>query len=98
MTAYQLEFGTGASTNEARMHPCQASGTGPHAQVCGATPASVWERYCVNGHSRDVRLCPSHAFVIASGQGACCECADKGTSSQALLRPKDLILLGHLGS
>jgi hypothetical protein len=97
MTTHLLELGSGLSTNEAREYPCQAKGVGPHVMVCGATPASLWERYCNNGHSRDVRLCPSHAVIFARGNGACSECLDKGTTCVAQLRPKDLILLGHIG-
>ena len=98
MSLIQVQFGQGASTNEERMHPCEAKGVGTHVMLCGATPASLWERYCQNGHSRLVRLCPSHANTMAMGYGLCAECIDHGTSSPALLRPKDLILLGHIGS
>jgi hypothetical protein len=98
MAVHQLQFGAGSSTNEAREYPCQAKGTGAHTMVCGATPSSLWERYCRNGHSREVRLCPSHANLIARGYGACSDCIERGVSTEALLRPKDLILLGHIGS
>jgi len=97
MVVVQLEFGSGPSTNESRMYPCEAKGIGSHAAMCGATPASLWERCCLNGHSRNVWLCPSHAWIIARGRGACAECVERGTSSVAMLRPKDLILLNHVG-
>jgi hypothetical protein len=98
MATYQISFGSGPSTNEEREHPCVAGGVGPGAQLCGATPASLWERYCENGHSRECRLCPSHALLIARGNGACSECLAKGVDGRALLRPVDLILLGHVGT
>lgn len=80
-----------------RMHPCEASGTGLAARKCGATPASLWRRFCHNGHSREVRLCPSHAALITRGMGACTECADRGFAARAFLAPVDLLLLGHAG-
>jgi len=97
MTTHQLVFGSGPSTNESREYPCQAKGVGPHAIECGATPSSLWERYCRNGHIREVRLCPSHALIIARGFGVCTQCIERGITSEALLRPKDLVLLGHVG-
>jgi hypothetical protein len=97
MPTQRLDLGGGPSTNEPREFPCQAGGIGPGAIQCGATPSSRWERYCDNGHTREVRLCPSHAVLIAKGYGACTECLDKGTSAAAKLRPLDLILLGHIG-
>lgn len=75
-----------------RMWPCEASGTGLAAQMCGATPASLWRRSCHNGHSREVRLCPAHAQLITSGMGACAECADRGFGAQAFLTPVELLL------
>jgi hypothetical protein len=76
-----------------RMWPCEASGTGLAARKCGATPASLWRRSCRNGHSRDVRLCPSHAQLITSGLGACAECADRGAAAAAFLAPVDLVFV-----
>lgn len=97
MAAIQISFGAGPSTNEEREYPCVAGGIGTGATLCGATPASLWERYCENGHSRECRLCSSHALLIAQGRGACSECLEKGIDGQALLRPVDLVLLGHVG-
>jgi hypothetical protein len=97
MPVQRLDLGSGPSTNEVRQYPCQARGIGPFSAQCGATPASLWERYCVNGHTREVRLCPAHAVLIARGHGACTECLDKGTASAVMLRPLDLLLLGHAG-
>lgn len=74
------------------MHPCKAGGIGPHAIECGATPASLWQRYCDNGHTRDVHLCGSHANLIAQGRGQCRECEDKGVTVVAKLRPLKLLL------
>jgi len=81
-----------------RARPCQAGGIGAHAQVCGATPASLWERSCANGHVREVWLCGSHAVLIAKHLGQCRECADRGVTCAAVIRPLDLILLGHAGA
>jgi hypothetical protein len=75
-----------------RMHPCQAGGTGPHAATCGATPASLWRRYCANGHSREVRLCGSHAALITRGLGSCAECAGRGVAAVAMISPVELLL------
>jgi hypothetical protein len=80
-----------------RMHPCEAAGTGPGAQQCGATPASLWRRYCANGHSREVWLCGTHAAVITRGMGACADCADRGTAAAAMITPVDLLWCGHAG-
>jgi hypothetical protein len=80
-----------------RAHPCEASGIGPGSVACGATPASEWERYCLNGHTRQVRLCGIHAAMITSGGGQCADCADRGAVSMAMLRPLDLLLAGHAG-
>lgn len=87
-----------ADLNVPRMHPCAAAGTGPHAVRCGATPASLWRRYCVNGHSREVLLCGTHAAVITRGMGACRECADRGLDVMAMISPVDLLLCGHAGT
>jgi hypothetical protein len=81
-----------------RMHPCEATGTGPFAVQCGATPASLWRRWCANGHSREVRLCGTHAAVITRGMGACADCAARGATAPAMLEPADLLLLGHAGT
>lgn len=75
-----------------RAYPCQATGTGPHAVTCGATPASVWRRFCHNGHSREVRLCGSHAALITRGLGSCAECASRGFDERAFLTPVELLL------
>jgi hypothetical protein len=85
------------STEEPRQWPCTAKGTGLGAEQCGATPASVWRRFCANGHSREVRMCGSHAALAAAGMVACTECIDKGTHCLAQLVPVDLVLLGHIG-
>lgn len=100
MPAHLLLIGGAPSTNEVRQCPCVAGGVGPFAQRCGATPASRWERYCDNGHTREVRLCPSHARLFANGYGVCSECLDKRVliPCAVKLRPLDLILLGHFGS
>lgn len=74
-----------------RAHPCEAAGTGPGAQMCGATPASLWRRSCPNRHSRDARLCGSHAALAVTGLVACAECAARGVASAAMLEPLDLI-------
>ena len=79
-----------------RMHPCEAAGTGP-GPACGATPASLWRRYCVNGHSRQVRLCGTHAAVITRGMGACAECVGRGVDARAMITPVDLLWCGHAG-
>jgi hypothetical protein len=80
-----------------RMHPCQATGIGPGATGCGATPASAWLRWCFNGHTRDVWLCGVHAKMIAAGMSACADCASRGVASAAWIKPVDLLLLGHAG-
>lgn len=83
-----------------RMHPCEAKGLPPSGEQCGATPASLWERTCQHGHRREVRLCGSHAAgMTCGGLGACQECVDKRITplAAAVLRPVDLLLLGHAG-
>jgi hypothetical protein len=96
MSIQHLDFRV-PSLDEPRMEPCRAGGTGPGAQECGATPASLWLRYCLNNHRRRVRLCGTHAAMTTRGLVACTECLDKGTSAQAMISPADLILLGHAG-
>lgn len=84
---------------EPLMHPCQAGGVGAGATACGATPASLWRRYCRNGHSRQVRLCGSHALLITLGRGACADCIARGAGDvPAELEPVDLLLAGHAGT
>jgi hypothetical protein len=85
------------SMNVARAHPCEAGGIGPHASLCGATPASVWRRRCGNGHERDVRLCGQHASLISQTPQACRDCLDRGVACVAVILPVDLLLLGHAG-
>jgi hypothetical protein len=76
------------------MWPCQAGGTGPLARQCGATPASLWRRWCHHGHERECWLCPVHAKMIASGLGTCADCADRGVSTRAWLAPLRMIITG----
>jgi hypothetical protein len=84
---------------EPLMHPCQAGGIGAGAQACGATPASLWRRYCRWGHSRRVRLCGSHALLITLGRGACSECVARGAGDvPAQLEAVDLLMAGHAGT
>jgi hypothetical protein len=74
-----------------RAWPCEAAGTGPGAQACGATPAGLWRRLCGNKHERDVRLCGSHAALSTLGLVACAECTARGVASAVMLEPLDLI-------
>jgi hypothetical protein len=80
---------------EPRMAPCQATGIGTGAICCGATPASLWRRWCFNGHEREVRLCGVHAKMITAGMARCDDCARRGVICAATLAPVDLLLLGH---
>lgn len=87
------------TTAEPLMHPCQAGGVGSGATACGATPASLWRRYCRNGHERRVRLCGTHALLITLGRGACADCIAAGAGDMpAMLEPVDLLLAGHAGT
>lgn len=53
---------------------------------CGATPASRYARYCtVPSHVREIRLCPVHAALVASGGATCHECAQRGGISPVLI-------------
>jgi hypothetical protein len=97
VAVHRLEFAA-PDLKVPRMHPCEAGGTGPGAQRCGATPASLWHRSCgTPGHDRDVWLCGSHAALVTRGNGACRECLDRGVTVAAVLSPADLLLAGHAG-
>jgi hypothetical protein len=91
VTIHLLEM-KAPSLDVPRMHPCEAGGTGPHAQLCGATPASLWRKSCANGHDRDVRLCGSHARLITMSLGACRECTDHGFQVAAKIEPVEMLL------
>jgi hypothetical protein len=67
-----------------RMEPCSAR-ISPILE-CGATPASLYSRYCtVPSHERKIWLCPIHAAIVATGGSICRECADAGGISPVLI-------------
>lgn len=95
LTIHLLDF-KAPSLDVPRMHPCQATGTGPHAVACGATPASLWRRSCANGHERDCWLCPAHARLLATSLGQCADCAGRGAAGvRAVIAPVELLLAGY---
>jgi hypothetical protein len=76
-----------------RMHPCEAAGVGPGAVTCGATPASLWERSCgTPSHTREARLCGSHAAMTILGLVGCRECLARGAVAAVTLRPLEILL------
>jgi hypothetical protein len=82
-----------------RWWPCTATGLPPHEQPCGATPASLWRRWCPNGHSDRVRLCGTHAALVTLGCCRCRPCAERGAGFvPASIAPVDLVLLGYVGT
>jgi len=67
-----------------RMEPCSAL-VAPRTE-CGATPASLYLRYCtVPSHERKIWLCPIHASVVAANGSICRECAAAGGVSPVML-------------
>jgi hypothetical protein len=67
-----------------RMEPCSAV-VAPRIE-CGATPASLYRRYCtVPSHERKIWLCPVHASVVASNGSICRDCAERGGVSPVML-------------
>jgi hypothetical protein len=68
-----------------RMTPCSAI-TGPDT-TCGATPVSLYQRYCtVPSHARKIWICPVHVMLAAANAATCRECAARGGSSPVLLQ------------
>jgi hypothetical protein len=67
-----------------RMQPCSAV-VAPRVE-CGATPASLYKRYCtVPSHESDIWLCPVHASVVAANGSMCRVCAERGGVSPVML-------------
>jgi hypothetical protein len=70
--------------NVPRMQPCSAV-VAPRIE-CGATPASLYRRYCtVPSHERIIWLCAVHASVVVCNASVCRECADVGGVSPVLI-------------
>lgn len=66
-------------------YPCSAV-VAPRGVECGATPASLYKRYCtVPSHERIIWLCPVHASVVAANASICRECAAMGGVSPVML-------------
>ena len=73
-----------ARINIPRAEPCSALVL-PKVE-CGATPASLYLRYCtVPSHARKVWLCPVHASLVSIGGSICRECASRGGVSPVLI-------------
>jgi hypothetical protein len=70
-------------------YPCSAVVAPPahgFAIECGATPASMYRRYCTTpSHERVIWLCPVHASVVAANASICRECAEMGGVSPVML-------------
>ena len=80
-----LEIGIAtADLRIVRMWPCSALVLSK--TECGATPASLYRRYCVvPSHARKIWLCPVHAALVAAGGSICRECAAVGGTSPVLI-------------
>ena len=73
----------------ARANPCGAL-NGKDETVCGATPASLYERSCgIPSHAREIWLCGIHAAIVACGGATCHDCARRGGVSKARIRRID---------
>lgn len=60
-----------------RWWPCSAKTM--LKRECGATPTAEYRRVCaVEGHAKNIWLCPIHAMIVICNAAICRECEDRG--------------------